>query len=462
LLEKAPEPGGSTSVSSGGMRNIVDAGQAAQYIKNLGLGSVDDETARAFAGTWSQMRPWLEKHGAKFGRTNKEPPPFKDLGAPDEFDIISIASPEGYIRGGGKDLFAFLDGIVRQEGSEIMLNTPAKRLIQNFATKEILGVIAEREGRELSIKARRAVIMTCGGFAGNPEMLANYVEATPIKMYPAGTPYSTGDGIKMVIDVGADLWHMNAIEWGAQGFKPDELPAAFWFQPKGKSWINVNKYGRRFRNENIGLNHARNKLEMFSLVTTGGSKDAYWPNSPWYMVFDEKMKQAGPIVWSQRGPGYPPCTTYNVSRQIYRWSQDNSAEINKGWIKEANSIPELAHKIGVDRAGLEETIASYNKCCIAALDPEFQRKPDTLVPIDTPPYYGTECVVTITNTQGGARRNSRGQVLSVLDKSPIPRLYAGGEFGSIWVLYPGACNLSECIVSGIIAGRNAAEEEPWE
>ncbi len=49
LLEKAPEPGGSTSTASGGMRYIVDARQAAQFIKNLGFGSIDDETARELA-----------------------------------------------------------------------------------------------------------------------------------------------------------------------------------------------------------------------------------------------------------------------------------------------------------------------------------------------------------------------------------------------------------------------------
>ena len=74
-----------------------------------------------------------------------------------------------------------------------------------------------------------------------------------------------------------------------------------------------------------------------------------------------------------------------------------------------------------------------------------------------------ECVLGIINTQGGPRRNAQGQVVRALDGLPIPRLYAGGEFGSIWnFLYPGAANLSECIVSGLISGRNAAGETPWE
>src|SRR3972149_3180194 len=99
--------------------------------------------------------------------------------------------------------------------------------------------------------------MVMSAVAGNPEMMATYIEESPVKIYPSGTPYSTGDGIKMVIDVGADLWHMNSIEWGPLGFKPDELPAAYWVQPKGQSWINVNRYGKRFRNENASLNHTK-------------------------------------------------------------------------------------------------------------------------------------------------------------------------------------------------------------
>ncbi|MFC1899984.1 FAD-dependent oxidoreductase [Chloroflexota bacterium] len=463
LLEKAPEAGGNTSTASGGMRYSVDARQTAQYIKNLGLGSVDDETARSFAETWVEIKPWLEKHGAKFGKTNPEPTPYKNLGAPEDMIIITIESPDGYVRGSGKDLFAFMDRIVKNLGVEVMLNTPVKKLIQNPATKEIMGVLAESEGGEILIKAKKAVIMTCGGFAGNAEMIATYVEEAPVKMFPSGTPYSTGDGIKMVIDVGANLWHMNAIEWGPQGFKPDEMPASFWIQPKWQSWINVNRYGERFRNESISMNHTKTKLEMFDLPIINNIHSADWINSPWYLIFDEKVRQAGPLAGSQMARGYPPFTTYNSSRDIHTWSQDNNAEINRGWIKSADSIGELATKIGVDQSGLQETITNYNGYCVAASDPEYNRKPDTLVPIDTSPYYAFECVVSIVNTQGGPRKNARSQVVSVLDGSPIPRLYTGGEFGSIWsVLYPGACNLPECIVSGIISGRNAAAEISWE
>ena len=158
-----------------------------------------------------------------------------------------------------------------------------------------------------------------------------------------------------------------------------------------------------------------------------------------------------------------PLITYNQSREIYTWSKDNSTEIGKGWIIKAESIAELAAKIGVDRAGLQEAINKYNEYCVAVLDPECNRKPETLVLIDTPPYYALECAVGIINTQGGPRRNAKSQVVNALGGSPIPRLYVGGEFGSIWgIMCSGACNLSECIGSGLLCGRYAVAETPRE
>ena len=56
LLEKAPEAGGSSSVSTGGMRCIDNASQAAKYIKSVGLGSIDNEIARVFAEIWVEMK----------------------------------------------------------------------------------------------------------------------------------------------------------------------------------------------------------------------------------------------------------------------------------------------------------------------------------------------------------------------------------------------------------------------
>jgi len=81
-------------------------------------------------------------------------------------------------------------------------------------------------------------------------------------------------------------------------------------------------------------------------------------------------------------------------------------------------------------------------------------------PLDRGPYYGISIWPSLSNTQGGPRRNEKSQVIDAFGK-PIAGLYAAGELGSIWgSLYPGAGNVSECIVFGRLAGRNAAAELP--
>ena len=68
----------------------------------------------------------------------------------------------------------------------------------------------------LAIKARRAVVLACGGFEANPEMQRQYWQEKPV--LNAAYMGNTGDGILMAQAVGAALWHM----WhyhGVYGFK---------------------------------------------------------------------------------------------------------------------------------------------------------------------------------------------------------------------------------------------------
>jgi succinate dehydrogenase/fumarate reductase flavoprotein subunit len=460
ILEKAPEAGGSSAVSTGGMRYTSDAVQGALYVKNIGLGSIDDATARAFADEWVNLKTWLKQRGAILIESILTTKTFGNLGGP-EMEMVFIESRDGYPLGCGRDFFGFLDGLVQKQRVKVALNTPVKRLIQDPATKEILGVLAESGGKEIAVRARKAVVMTCGGFNANREMISTYITEAPVKIYPTGTPYSTGDGIKMVIDIGADLWHMDGIEYSTHAFKADEFLSAFWLQPKGQSWIHVNRSGRRFHDEKTGYGHTKKFVHIFDFNQMPSESVADWPNSPWYLIFDEKERKAGPLGLTERRSGASPYITYNASREIWLWSKDNIAELDKNWIKKGVSIAELAGKINVDPPGLQETIKKYNGYCSSGTDLDFKRNPNSLLPIDTPPYYAIECCVGIINTQGGPRRNEKCQVLAAYDGAPIPRLYSGGEFGSIWsFLYPGALNLVECITSGIICGRNAVRETP--
>ena len=104
----------------------------------------------------------------------------------------------------------------------------------------------------------------------------------------------------------------------------------------------------------------------------------------------------------------------------------------------------------------------YNASCAKGVDEEFGRSRETLYAIDKAPFYAIEIVPAIVCTGGGARRNIESEVLDHHGK-PIPRLYEAGELGSMFSnLYQNGSYLTEAMISGRAAGRNAVRLRPVE
>ena len=144
-------------------------------------------------------------------------------------------------------------------------------------------------------------------------------------------------------------------------------------------------------------------------------------------------------------------------------------------IVQAGTIEDLAKKIGVPEANLVETVKRWNEQIKAGADLDFGRAiekkgkvafegreaPVVSAPLGDGPYYAAKLYPALLNTQGGPRRNTKGQVLNPF-KEPIARLYSAGELGSMWGhIYQGATNNAEACVFGRIAGRTVAAEKPW-
>jgi predicted oxidoreductase len=117
--------------------------------------------------------------------------------------------------------------------------------------------------------------------------------------------------------------------------------------------------------------------------------------------------------------------------------------------------------VGLDPAALANTVSRWNRYCDAGCDPDFGRTL-MMAPIADGPFYAVELSPSMLNTQGGPRRNEKGQIVRP-DGTPIARLYSAGELGSIYsYLYQGTGNIGECLAFGRISGRNAAAETPWD
>lgn len=125
----------------------------------------------------------------------------------------------------------------------------------------------------------------------------------------------------------------------------------------------------------------------------------------------------------------------------------------------ADTIAGLEEKLGIPAGNLEATIEDFNKMANDGYDPAFKRSAETMKAFGDGPFYAIEMIQAFLNTQGGARRNARAEVVGV-DGEPIPHLYSAGEFGGMTPYqYNGGGNMAECLIFGAIAGANAAEEK---
>ena len=380
------------------------------------------------------------------------------------------------VRGLGPGMMRVLYDQVNTRNIPVIHGMRATTLLMN-SKGEITGVRSQRGsdgGQVRNVRARRAVILACGGFEFDEQMKLQYLRVYPT--YFTGSPANTGDGIRMSLGVGAQLWHMNCCSAGFAMKFPEVIPGMSvrfggknWSSPAasalpgfgGIGWaaqharrlapvagyIVVDRRGRRYTNENYKPHPLYYELTGFD------SQRLLYPRVPSYWVFDQKRMHEGPLVGRTSGPAGPA--------RFYEWSDDNSAELERGWIKRGDTVKELALTLGIEPQTLVETVDNYNHYCEHGEDVECSRQPDTLIPLTTPPYYAVELWPGGQNTQGGPRRNSKAQVLRA-DGSPIPGLYSAGELGSIYgMLYPsGGGNLAECIAFGRIAGENASGHQP--
>ncbi len=325
-----------------------------------------------------------------------------------------------------------------KENVDVWFDSPAVGLIQEPQSKTIIGVVIEREGKELNIRANNGVVMALGGFENNPLMMEDYCGLTSYTFN--GTPYNTGDGIYMATKVGAKLWHMDVYEgsmgpFGAaciEGSNHWTLPPSF----ASGSVIHVGSSGERFLREDEGARHGH-------VGHAGTWLNPQYPDRS-YLVFDKAKYDELMSLPSLSARSTVPTSVLS----------DNAIM--------GNTLEELCANADIDYNGLKHEIAEYNGFARTGNDIKLDRSAGTMSPISSRgPYYAVKIVPSILNTQGGPERNENAQILSV-DDEPIPHLYSAGEFGGITShMYNGGGNMAECLIFGKIAGTNAAKaKEP--
>jgi succinate dehydrogenase/fumarate reductase flavoprotein subunit len=454
ILEKMSISGGNSRLSGANIgmpRYPQEFPKFAEYLKAVCFKTTEPEIIDTYVNGLKELPDWFRAMGGELAENIALNVPYSFVVFHPTYPGISLAKgldmseqalpPNEKWPGlsGGARFWDLMDIQMKKRNIKVMLSTPVKELVQN-EKGEIVGVIAESEGKPLSIRARKAVIMTCGGFQNNEALKQDNLEPKPVGFM--GSPGNTGDGIKIVQKVGAALWHMSRHVTGF-GFKAPEFESSFFIYFLAPGFIYVDKRGRRFASE------TKSELHNFGDLCRLFDIEHYdYPRAPFYAIFDEEVRRIGPL--SIPGGGY------NAVVKKYSWSLDNSVEIERGWIKRAKSLSELANILSIDAKNLENTISRYNDFCKAGQDADFNRPKEALKAIKGPPFYAIPLLPSMANTQGGARRDKEARVINV-DGKPIPRLYSAGEFGSIWgFLNEAGTNFAESLIFGRIAGKNAA------
>ena len=461
LVEKCPEhrhtP--STRMSGGMVMTVTDVEAGARYLDVCASGMVPYDVSHAWAERAACLSRWFEE---VIGGLDMVPSAGAEHPGFDGAEAIVAVQPGGVAErlaaaaGAGPRFFEGLAASVARREIPIRWDTAASRLIQD-ADGRVIGLSATQKGQSTALGARHGVVLACGGYEFDEDLKRDHLRTYPVHFY--GNPNNTGDGVRMAAGAGASMWHMNQMIGRAIGhFDLDGQPLNFIIGIDPPGYVICDRAGNRFANEH---NQALLRHDFYYDLLAYDPATNTHPRVPCYWFFDESRRQAGPLTYSHFGA---------VAVGLYDWSDDNSTEIERGWIATGDAIAEAAVAAGMTaEAAATATPASPPRLRSPSrptTEPAPPASPTRGVahpkpwsPITEPPYYCVALWPGGSNTTGGPRRDRHARILDAFG-DPIPGLYGAGELGQAsGLLYPGdGSNLSEALCFGQIAVEHALSE----
>ncbi|MBM3926800.1 MAG: FAD-dependent tricarballylate dehydrogenase TcuA [SAR202 cluster bacterium] len=335
--------------------------------------------------------------------------------------------------GSGPGLIKMHYEAARKHGVTVVYETKMLKLLQDESGAVNGVMVRDKEGtHDLRCKG---VVLACGGFEANQEMRLKYLGGPWERAKVRGSKYNTGDGHRAALELGAKVmgqWtgcHATPIDADAPDYgqtdSVNRLPRRSY-----NFGITVNIFGQRFADEG-------EDVPLHTFVSMG-RKILEQPRGLAFQIFD---RRADGLLEDRYGSGKPVT---------------------------AQTIEELASKLGIEGKRLGRTVEEFNKSVQGGtfdakkLDGKSTKgltpaKSNWAQPIDSPPFTAYRVTGGITYTFGGLKINTKAQVMDTEDK-PIPGLYATGEIVGGFFYYDSlrASGLMHGAVFGRIGGANAA------
>jgi len=320
---------------------------------------------------------------------------------------------------------------VKELGVKVKTRTYLQRILRNSAGR-VQGVLVRdgytfphaSGGMPRHIQAGKAVILASGGFANDLSFRAAQDPRLTQEVDSTNKACTTAETLREALRIGAMPVQLASIQlapWTSPDEKGNGVGPDFAYIALPYGIVIDPTTGQRFMNE----------------------------------LADRKIRADAILKAGQ------PCIGLTDAKGIERSSYRIDHCLRKGVVKQFDELRDLAAAYGIPFEALKETIKRYNRYVGKKLDQEFA-KPilPGAEPLTHPPYYAMRLWPKVHHTMGGVQINARAQVLD-LAQQPIQGLYAAGEVtgGIHGACRLGSCAITDCLVFGRIAGKNAAAEK---
>ena len=352
------------------------------------------------------------------------------------------------MRGFGPGMMAyFVKAAMIDRAIPAYLETPMRELVVEDGT--VVGVRATRDGKDFFIRAKKGVVLATGGYDWHADM-PRYFELLP-DWGSMVQPSVEGDNMIAGGEIGAAIAAVPGCNLGLffgytvpgethenkplrRGSWEGGFPHALW----------VNKAGKRFGDESFYREYLPKTREWDGTTQTQ-------PNYPPYLIFDANYREKYPLGTFVPGQDLP-----------------------ESLVARADTLRELAAKLGIDADGLEASVARFNAFANEGVDHDYgrgtypwaammtgdrTRANPNLGPLDKAPYYGLKLeVASVGINAAGLKTNASYQVMHVRGR-PIPGLFAVGNASApldIGAGYQSGVSNLRGIVGGYLAGKSLA------
>ena len=329
---------------------------------------------------------------------------------------------------------ALNEAIATYDNIDMRFKTAGVQLLQD-GDGRVTGAIVKNmdDGTYAQINASKGVVLSCGGYEMNPKMIEAWCrpeDFSTTSMSSTGTG-STGDGHMMGLSAGAGMDPLPHCTMSFGGGYPENGQFFHAF----RDGIYVNARGERFVNEGL----------MFNFTASAINTNAY---------------RGG--VWTIIDQSFIDAMAEKTDTDVMGTTVKDYTEA--GWMVSADTVEELADKIGVDAERLAATVEKWNGYFDEAepQDAEYLRDLSSCQRFDTAPYYAVMTNSSFLVTVSGLTIDPDSRVLDK-NEQPIAGLFAtgntsGGMFADQYPRNLPSTSVGRAVTTGFVAGRTAAAE----